>query len=49
MRHYIKHIYLDTTFTVEWSVLMDGPWTQKEDNLTVNHNHNFYEKTTSST
>lgn len=40
-KHFVKHVYLDLTITVEWSEPFDGPWTQKEDTITVKHNYNF--------
>jgi hypothetical protein len=43
MQHFVTHKYLDATVTVEWSDLMDGPWTQKTKDLTVEHDHKLYD------
>ena len=43
MKHFVTHKYTDgTEITSEWSDLFDGPWKQKEDNITVEHKHPFF-------
>jgi hypothetical protein len=44
MQHFVKHKYTDkATVTVEWFEPWDGPWKQKTQHLTVEHDHPFYQ------